>query len=446
MEKIADIVETAEMETFAPDEIMVTDEFMPMDMVIVDEPAASKEPGDYDKTQDIGDFMSWITKKMHALPPHSGKTTAGCERVIAHLKMLDKEISKAISRDVDCKLDDQVVEKFRKEIRKMTKMLMKRHKEINEAYDADDEKYAADDSVALVKEADDAWKCPECGKLVAPGDAEHKARHNAMAHGHEANDKGPGKSWIKHPNEKFHNLIEKILEFRREEQKKGPRGEDIKNQDDVASFMKFYDNLNTIAEPVIDIINQGFEGSGLHISKVLSVKYGLEEYAKIYPESKAKQLASELDDLLKLVDIDKKASSCACQIEKTAENDNCPTCKIKLWKAAEGMYECISCEAVFERPLTKEAGTPKLTLIMTPFERAVTGAIINGFVSHGKNPEEVYAHFKEKYKFSDRDELSIQQVLADMGYPMLKDRGHIGDSSEQLNKGKGIEFATQYNA
>ena len=83
---------------------------------------------------------------------------------------------------------------------------------------------------------------------------------------------------------------------------------------------------------------------------------------------------------------------------------------------------------------------------MTPFERAITGAIVNGFVSQGKNPEEIYAELKKKYKFTDRDELSIQQVLADMGFPMLKDRGHVGDASEQLNKGKGIEFATQYQA
>src|SRR5271170_1457321 len=96
MEKPADIIEAAEIEVvaFSPEEIMATDEATPMDLVIVDEPTA-KAPGDYGETQDLGDFMSWITRKMNSLPPHSGKTTAGCERVIAHLKMLDKEISKA---------------------------------------------------------------------------------------------------------------------------------------------------------------------------------------------------------------------------------------------------------------------------------------------------------------------------------------------------------------
>lgn len=349
MEKPADdIVETIEAVAFAPaglDEIMVTDE-MPMagDVLVVEEPAAKK---DYMETQDLGDFMEWITQKMTNLPAHSGKTTAGCERVIAHLKMLDKEISKAISRDVDCMLDDQAVEKFRKEIRKMIKKLEKRHKEINDAYDADDDKYAAHASEQIVKEADAEWKCPECGEVVKPGDAEHKARHNAMAHGHEAND----------ANDKT---------------TLGPKGRNVA--------------------------------------------------------------------------LEAAAHDCSCKVEKKAEDNNCPTCKIQLWKAAEGLYECISCEAVFERPLTKEAGTAKLTLVMTPFERAITGAIVNSFVSQGKNPEETYAALKAKYKFTDRDELSIQQVLADMGYPLLKDRGHVGDESEKLNKGEGIEFSTQYNA
>lgn len=338
MDKPADIIETIEVVAqFAPEEIMVTDDMPMADLVIVEEPAVAKKK-DYMESQDLGDFMEWITGKMNNLPPHSGKTTAGCERVIAHLKMLDKEISRAISRDVDCQLDDQLVEKFRKDIRKMIKTLDKRHKEINDAYDADDEKYAADTAEALVKSANKLY-CKKCGDPV--------------------NDK---------------------VEARRHQETKH-NGEDV-------SFTDYK------------------------------------------PE-------------------EKKAEVCACQkIEKNAvpEDDNCPTCKIKLWKAAEGLYECISCEAVFERGLTKEAGTPKLTLVMTPFERAITGAIVNGFVSQGKNPEEVYAELKKKYKFTDRDELSIHQVLADMGFPILKDRGHIGDSSEELNKGKGIEFSTQYNA
>lgn len=332
MEKDADIIETAEMPLL--DEIVVMDELGPSeDMVLVEEPAAAPEKEfHWDENKDFSKFLGYLQGRIGKIPPHSGKTTAGCERAIVYLKLLDKEISKAVGEDLDCKVDDQEVEKLRKQIRKMIKQLQKRHDEINEAYDADDGKVASAEN-QMVKEADGMWKCPECGKDV-PGDAEHKARHNAMEHGHEADDKKEA-----------------------------------------------------------------------HVE-------------------------------------------CACQVEKTAAPDdgNCPTCNIKLWATDENVMECILCEAVFEKKLTKEAHTAKLTLIMTPFERAVTGAIVNGFVSGGKNPEEIYEHFKKKYSFTDRDELSIQQILYDMGYPMLKDRGHLGDKSEQLNKGMGIEFSTQYNA
>lgn len=399
MEK-TDIIETSELEVvaFAPEEIMVTDELPLGDLVIVEEPSLTpKEAPDYEKTQDLGGFMEWITKKMNTLPPHSGKTTAGCERVIAHLKMLDKEISKAVSRDVDCKLDDQAVEKFRKDIRKMIKKLDKRHKEINEAYDADDDKFASNDETVKtaegvilpgelskidmgagekVNKADDKWVCPQCGKTVVPGDEEHIMRHKAMEHG----------------------------------------ASNLENKADDAPLY----------------------------CKLCGGKFPNRRAAKAHADVTHPGESVTFSDM---PPAPKTASDCACHVEKAAKViDTCPKCEIKLWAASDNLMECISCDAVYERELTKEAGTARLTLIMTPFERAITGTIVNQYVSQGKNPEEIYAELKKKYSFTDRDELSIQQILVDMGYPMLKDRGHIGDTSEQLNKGKGIEFSTQYTA
>lgn len=333
MEKLADIIEAAEMPLL--EELLVTDDAPHADeLLITEEPRpAEKKKFDLKTNRDLSQFLPYLEEYIGKLPAHSGKTTAGCERGIAHCNNGDKMISQVIAGDLEGELDDQQVEKYRKKLRQMKKQLEQRHKEINDAYDADDAKYATDTTEKIVKEAEESWTCPECGKVVASGDAEHKARHNAMEHGHEVSDK-------------------------------------------------------------------------------------------------------------------KEAHACSCEVTKTAapENDMCPKCNIKLWHAEEGLAECIACEEVFERKLTKKAGTAKLTLVMTPFERAVTGAIVNGYVSQGKNPEEIYDHMKKKYSFTDRDELSIQQILMDMGYPILKDRGHLGDKSEQLNKGMGIEFSTQYSA
>lgn len=328
MDKTADIIETAEM--FEPEEIMVTDEVPVTDFVIIEEPVAPvKTSGDYDKTQDLADFMEWITKKINNLPPHSGKTTAGCERVIAHLKMLDKEISKAIARDTECVLDDQAVEKFRKDIRKMVKKLEKRLKEINDAYDADDKKYASNENDALLKEAEahacgcqiektantNSMYCKRCGEQVA----DKKAAKNHVA--------------VKHP------------------------GEDIAFSD---------------LPPV---------------------------------------RASEIED--------------------------CPTCKIQLWKAAEGLYECIACDAVFKGSITKEAGTARIQLVITPLERALTGILINGYVSQGKQIEAAFAELKKAYNLTEREELSIMQLLLDMGYPAARNLVGMPHKND-------VEFAVNY--
>lgn len=142
-------------------------------------------------------------------------------------------------------------------------------------------------------------------------------------------------------------------------------------------------------------------------------------------------------------DESKKAEvNCECKIEKVAvpEDNNCPKCKIKLWKAAEGMYECIACDAVFEHTITKEAGTPRVQLVMSPFERAICGIITNGVVSQGKNAEDVYAELKKQYKFSDRDELSIQQLLTDLGYPVARNFMQVSKDNND------IEFSTNYQA
>lgn len=338
MEKAADIIETAEMPLF--EELIVTDD-TPDNMLIVEEPhieeGKEEKEFDFDTNRDFKKFLGYLDKYIEKIPSHSGKTTAGCERGIAHCNSGDKLISKVVALDMDSEIDDQEVEKRRKQLRKMRKQLEKRHKEINDAYDADDDKYASSTTDSLVK--DGQVKKYVCSKCDPP---------------------------------------------------------------------------------------KSFDSEGYYVRHV-TLEHGA----------------------VGLVD-DKQASQCECSIKKNAapEDGNCPKCKIKLWQASEGLFECIACDEVFSKQITKEAGTPKLTLVMSPFERAITGAIVNGMVSQGKNAEEIYSELKKKYKFSDRDELSIQQILADMGYPamLLKDRGHLGDSSEQLNKGLGIEFSTQYSA
>jgi hypothetical protein len=93
--------------------------------------------------------------------------------------------------------------------------------------------------------------------------------------------------------------------------------------------------------------------------------------------------------------------------------------------------------------LVKEATTPRFQLVITPWERAITGIIINSVVSAGKPLEDVYEFLKKKYKFTEREELSIQQLLMDMGQPIFKDRGTIGEKDND-GSGDGIDFIKNY--
>lgn len=97
--------------------------------------------------------------------------------------------------------------------------------------------------------------------------------------------------------------------------------------------------------------------------------------------------------------------------------------------------------------LKKEAAIPRMTLTVSPFERAISGIIINSVVSSGKPFEEVYEFLKKKYDLNDREELAILQVIMDSGFYIFKDRGTISSEKEKDSKEMhGIEFIKNYFA
>ena len=106
---------------------------------------------------------------------------------------------------------------------------------------------------------------------------------------------------------------------------------------------------------------------------------------------------------------------------------------------------CMSCDTSDSDSIQKTAGLPVLKVFMTPFERAVVGTIINAKVSGGRNIEEVYEKLKNKYNFTPREELSFQQLIADHGYPVYKDRGLLNEPSDPAS-GNNVEWQTNYYA
>lgn len=135
------------------------------------------------------------------------------------------------------------------------------------------------------------------------------------------------------------------------------------------------------------------------------------------------------------------------EIDSISAQAKCKNCNVKLIVAkAQTDLECIKCGKVYAGAIKKMAYKhPKLYTVVTPFESAIVRTIINAKVSNGKNLEKTYNKLKEKYDFTDREELAIQQLLMDHGYPLPPlDRGLIGDKDADLSS--GVELATKYFA
>ena len=99
-------------------------------------------------------FMAWLHKKMHSVPSHTGKDTAGLERAISFFQTLDKEISKAVRQDKDGILDMAVIETARDEIHKGKERLEERlEQRRSHKYSGKKKKKADDQITGLVKEA-----------------------------------------------------------------------------------------------------------------------------------------------------------------------------------------------------------------------------------------------------------------------------------------------------
>lgn len=99
-----------------------------------------------------------------------------------------------------------------------------------------------------------------------------------------------------------------------------------------------------------------------------------------------------------------------------------------------------------EDGLTKEAGTAKVYLFEDPFLHAITRILINAHTSAGRNIEEVYAKLKDKYAFTPREELSVQELLMQKGMPIFKDFGRMGEKETWFADGKGVEDNTTYHS
>lgn len=100
-----------------------------------------------------------------------------------------------------------------------------------------------------------------------------------------------------------------------------------------------------------------------------------------------------------------------------------------------------------DEEMVKEATAPHFngfSMVMTPFQRAIAGALINGVIAGGQDMEELWDKVSKKYNMDSREKLEILQIISDMGYPTFKDRLRV-DEDEDPSEGLG-EWIQNYQS
>lgn len=163
--------------------------------------------------------------------------------------------------------------------------------------------------------------------------------------------------------------------------------------------------------------------------------------------SKLEHGIDQLEQMLEALD-DLKRNKKKMRRRRASDDSLCESCAAPLWHDPDlDLPVCVSCIESRDGSITKEATVAKVQYFATAFERAITGALVNGKVSGGRNLDELYAKAKEQYSITPREELAIFQILSDMGYPTFKDRLRIagGDEDPRSTVGDG-EWSTMYYA
>jgi len=174
----------------------------------------------------------------------------------------------------------------------------------------------------------------------------------------------------------------------------------------------------------------------------------------VVDESEIDALRKQVDDMVDRLDKQIKkltgTKRAALDVRMVSEG-HCEKCasSAPMWHdTANDKLVCMSCEGEAVRKndgLDKTASTPVLNVYVSAFERAVVGTMINSKVSAGRHIEETYEKLKNKYNFTPREELAIQQLVSDYGYPVYKDRGLLNEPSDPAS-GDGVDWLTQYHA
>lgn len=182
-----------------------------------------------------------------------------------------------------------------------------------------------------------------------------------------------------------------------------------------------------------------------HVSRALQSDY--DGVLNIGSIDRLRQLLEQnIEAIERMLESHKDMKKRRRQVRRRASDESvCPSCSAPLWEEGDQTV-CLACG---QEGLKKEAGTPHfegLQYQISAFERAIVGTLINAVVSGGRNMEELFAKLEKKYDLSPRERIAVQQILADMGYPVFKDRARIGEDEDPTDPDEPREWQSQYYA
>lgn len=175
----------------------------------------------------------------------------------------------------------------------------------------------------------------------------------------------------------------------------------------------------------------------------------------VIDEQQIDAVRKEIENMVERLDrqiskLKKKTKKAEVEVRMISEGQ-CEKCQsvAPMWHdVVNNKVVCMHCEAEEidqADKLEKTASTPIINVYVTAFERAIVGTIVNSAVSGGRDIEETYERLKNKYNFTPREELAIQQLVSDYGYPVYKDRGLLNEPVSP-SSGDGVEWQTNYHA
>jgi hypothetical protein len=105
-------------------------------------------------------------------------------------------------------------------------------------------------------------------------------------------------------------------------------------------------------------------------------------------------------------------------------------------------------KADLDTSLVKEAqkipGVGAIVIMVPLFISRLARTCINGMVSAGHDLNDSYAQLCDKWDLSEREKAELAQLINDMGYPSISNRGLIADKDD-FNKQKGeFDYASNY--